>query len=151
MFCPSHISFYLSYIASHCGQKSVFSNINIWNSFSNIYNSFSDIWKYYSYAVYSRLISFSLYNIYILYTISLAPPTLINNKLCEINYYFLYLLQMLKACILATKTCKMFLASRIVLRVSQQNSKGGRQVKITLLIRTLLIFLCHVVFNIARP
>ena len=57
-------------------------------------------------------------------TISLAPPTIINHKLCEVNYQFLHLLHMLKTCILATKICKIFLASRIVLRVRQLNSKG---------------------------
>ena len=47
--------------------------------------------------------------IYILCTISLAPPTLINDKLCEVNYKLLHHLRMLKTCILATSICKIFL------------------------------------------
>ena len=35
-----------TFMASQCGQKSVFSNI--WNSFSNIQNSFSNIWNSFS-------------------------------------------------------------------------------------------------------
>ena len=60
----------------------------------------------------------------ILCTISLAPPTLINHKLAEVNYFFFILLDMLTTCILATLICKIFLASRMVLRERQQNSKG---------------------------
>ena len=38
-----------------------------------------------------------------------------------------------------------------VTSIRQLNSKGGRQVKITLLTPTLVIFLCRDVFNITRP
>ena len=58
---------------------------------------------------------------------------------------------MLKAYILATQICKIFLGSRIVLRVRQVDSKGGRTVKITLCKSTIVIFLCNDKFNITLP
>ena len=61
----------------------------------------------------------------ILCTRSLAPPTSIFHKMRKINYTFLHLLHMLKTCILASQSCKIFLSSHIVLRVRQLNSKGG--------------------------
>ena len=56
---------------------------------------------------------------YTLCIISLAPLNLIYHKMCEVNYLVLHLLHMLKTCIWLLKSAKIFLASRIVLRVRQ--------------------------------
>ena len=66
--------------------------------------------------------------------------------LCQVYHQFLDLSNMLKTCILATEICKIFLTSLIVLRERQRSSN----VKITLLMTTLVIFLCHNEFNLTR-
>ena len=79
------------------------------------------------YVFYYWTCRYTGFNYIIMCIISLAPPTLINHKICEVKYQFMHHLHMLKTCIFAAKICKILCASCIVLRIRQLNSKGGER------------------------